>query len=64
MENVKLTDGRTVKKRLYIIAKTNQLIEFGYRNLKKKEVGEQLEKIIKGEELNVIGLLMEDDILN
>ena len=62
METIKLKDGRTVLKKHYVQAKTKSLIEFGYSNLKEEEVYEQLEKIIKGQELSVIGMFMEDDI--
>lgn len=62
METIKLADGRTVSKNDYIEAKTAQLIEFGYPTLTKDEVSNQLEKLIHGESLTVIGKMMEGDI--
>lgn len=47
----------------YIIQKTNQLREFGYNDLKEREVAEQLKNIIENGHLNVIGLMMESDII-
>ena len=64
METVKLEDGRIVAKKDYITAKTKALKEFGYTNLTEKEVAEQLDKILKGEKLSVIGMFMEGDIDN
>lgn len=61
---LKLEDGRVVSKKDYITAKTKSLQEFGYTNLTEKEVSIQLDKILKGEELSVIGMFMEDDIDN
>ena len=58
-------DGRivTVTKEKYIKAKTKDLREFGYTNLTEEEVRVQLEKILKGEELDIIGMFMEKDIV-
>lgn len=47
----------------YIEAKTKYLQEFGYATLTKKEVGIQLEKILNGEKLDIIGMFMEKDIV-
>ena len=64
METIKLEDGRIVAKKDYITAKTKALKEFGYTDLTEKEVAEQLDKILKKEELSIIGMFMEDDIDN
>ena len=64
METVKLEDGRLVAKKDYITAKTKALKEYGYTDLTEKEVSDQLDKILKGESLSVIGMFMEDDIDN
>jgi hypothetical protein len=64
MATIKLEDGRVVSKKDYITAKTKALKEFGYTSLTEKEVSEQLDKILKGEELSVIGMFMKDDIDN
>lgn len=65
-ETIKINlDGetRTVPKKAYIKAKTGDLQNFGYTNLTEKEVEIQLEKILKGEELDIIGMFMESDIV-
>lgn len=62
METLKLSDGRVVNKEDYITAKTKDLREFGYYDVKESEVSNQLEKIQKGEKLSVIGIFMEDEI--
>jgi hypothetical protein len=64
METIKLEDGRVVARKDYIFAKTKALQEYGYTELTEKEVADQLDKILKSEELSVIGLFMEDDIDN
>lgn len=58
-------DGRiiSVDKEIYIIAKTKDLIEFGYKNLSESEVESQLDKVIKGEEINIIGMFIQKDIV-
>jgi hypothetical protein len=61
-ETVKLSDGRIVYKEAYIVAKTKDLIDFGYTTLTKEEVSEQLEKVLNQEELSVIGHFIKDDI--
>ncbi len=61
---IKLDSGnRTVSKAAYIKAKTGDLRNFGYDTLTESEVADQLEKILNGEELNVIGMFMENDIV-
>ena len=47
----------------YLNAKMQSLIEFGYENLTLEQVGLQLRKIYNGNDLDVIGLLMLDDIV-
>jgi len=47
----------------YIYAKTKDLQEFGYSQLTGDTVKEQLEKILNGEKLSVIGQFMKDDIV-
>lgn len=61
-ETLLLTDGRTVYKEDYIKAKTKDMIEFGYSDLTEETVRKQLENILSGKELDVIGMFMEDDI--
>lgn len=58
-------NGRTVRveKERYIAAKTKDLREFGYEGLGTEEVADQLEKVLAGEELNVIGMFIEKDII-
>lgn len=58
-------DGRrlTVDKDIYVTAKTKDLREFGYGNLSESEVEFQLEQVLKGGELNVIGMFIEKDIV-
>lgn len=58
---VTLKSGISHLKEDYIIAKTKDLIEFGYSGLSTKTVAEQLEKILRNEPLNVIGMFMRDD---
>lgn len=47
----------------YIRQKTRDLRDFGYPNLTEDEVREQLEKVLKGEKLNVIGMFIEGDVV-
>lgn len=54
---------REVLKIAYIKAKTKDLQNFGYTTLTEEEVSNQLEKILKGEDLDVIGMFMESDIV-
>lgn len=71
METIKIKrdDGIvTVAKADYIVAKTKQLIEFGYPDLAKSHVSDQLKLILSGktrldEGLTVIGKFMLDDIV-
>lgn len=66
METVKIQiDGKEkdVSKKLYIKAKCGDLKNFGYTNLTEKEVAIQLEKILAGKELDIIGMFMKDDIV-
>ena len=58
-------DGVRVKisKKKYIKAKTKDLKEFGYPDLTQKHVAEQLEKVLKGQKLTVIGKFIEGDII-
>lgn len=62
MAKIKLSDDRIVEKSDYIKAKTNDLKEFGYESITESCVSEQLEKVIKGEKLSVIGMFIKDDI--
>lgn len=61
-DTIKLANGKVVSKEAYIVAKTKDLIEFGYTDLTNKTVEEQLEKVLKGEELSIIGKFIEGDI--
>lgn len=58
-------DGRIIKvpKEIYIIAKTKDLRQFGYANLSESEVESQLDKVLAGEELDIIGMFIEKDIV-
>ena len=47
----------------YVKAKTRQLREFGYNDLTEQQVDEQITKILNGEPLDVIGLMMEDEVI-
>jgi len=62
MKTLTLEDGRVVLKTDYIKAKTGDLKNYGYATLKESELGEQVEKILAGEELNIIGMFCEGDI--
>jgi hypothetical protein len=62
VDTVKLRNVGIVLKSSYIDAKTKDLKEYGYTNITNEEVGEQLEKVLNGEELSVIGKFIEDDI--
>jgi len=60
---IRLNDGRKVLADDYIEEKTKNLIEkYGYPTLTKEEVKDRIQKILNGESLNVIGMLMKDDI--
>jgi hypothetical protein len=52
---------------LYVGAKTKQLREFGYNDLKESEVMEQIRAIQQhlelGKGLTVIGMMMKDEVL-
>ena len=52
-----------VKKSAYVKVKTKDLREFGYTSLTEEDVSNQLEKVINGEELSVIGMFIEKDII-
>lgn len=60
-----LIDGqkKVVNKAAYIRAKTRQLREFGYSSLTTQDVREQLDKHLAGEELDVIGMFLQDEVL-
>lgn len=47
----------------YVKAKTRQLQEFGYPTLNEAEVRSQLEKLIAGETLSVIGMFMQGEVV-
>ena len=57
-----LSNGMTVSKQHYVTAKTKDLKEFGYESLTEAEVEDQVDKILNGEDLGVIGLFCKDDI--
>lgn len=54
---------REVLTGVYISAKTKALRDFGYTNLTEDTVKEQIEKILAGEKLSVIGMFIESDIV-
>jgi hypothetical protein len=66
---IKRDDGIvTVAKSDYIVAKTKQLIEFGYKDLEQSHVEEQVNLVLAGkanmnEGLTVIGEMITDDIV-
>ena len=60
-ENDESDDLKTVLTKDYIIAKTNQLKEFGYDSLTEEGVREQLLNLLNCKELNVIGVMMKED---
>jgi len=65
-ENINVNiDGRkgVVSSCHYIKAKTKQLREFGYSTLTEDEVKVQLCKLLNNEELDVIGMFMEDEVV-
>ena len=51
----------------YVTAKTKQLIEFGYGSLTEAQVNEQIDAVLAkkafGDGLDVIGMMMQDEIL-
>lgn len=62
MKTIELSNGKIVLRKDYISAKIKDLQDFGYPNLTEKDITEQLEKILKKEELSVVGMFMQDDI--
>lgn len=52
-----------VNKKEYIKAKANQLKEFGYSSLTEKEVRLQIDNIIKGNPISIIGMFMKDEVI-
>lgn len=59
---LKLQDERLVLRSDYVNAKTGDLKAYGYPSLTEEEVSQQVEKILKGEELNIIGMFCKSDI--
>lgn len=55
-------ETRHVSKSDYVTAKTKMLIEFGYTNLTEAEVETQLNNLLDGKELDIIGMFIEKDI--
>jgi len=66
-EEIQIRDGfgeiKKVKVVDYIIAKTLDLCESGYTSLTEEAVAVQLNNIVNGEPLSVIGAFMESDIV-
>lgn len=62
-------DGKKmdVERAAYVKAKTKQLREFGYSDLKESHVDEQITALLSGKEfgdgLTVIGVFMKDEIV-
>lgn len=52
-----------VDRAAYIKAKTRQLRDFGYRDITERHVGEQVDALLAGKKLTVIGKFMEDEII-
>ena len=59
---ITLNNGKSYLKEDYIKAKTKDLIDFGYSDLTEETVAEQLEKALKGESLDVIGMFIKSDL--
>lgn len=59
---IALIDGRNVSFDDLVRANHKALKDFGYKSLTREEVAAQIEKILKNEELTVIGAFMVDDI--
>lgn len=47
----------------YVAAKTKQLRDFGYGDLTEQQVDEQITRILTGQPLDVIGMMMENEII-
>ena len=62
MDLIKLKDGRSVSKIDYAHAKTEHLRRFGYTNTTYLDVIKQIEKVLKGSKLSVIGKIIEAEI--
>lgn len=61
-ETIKLKSGANVSKQNYIDAKTRGLREFGYDTLAEGEVSEQLNQVLSGGNLSVIGHFIMSDL--
>jgi len=46
----------------YVDAKTKQLKEFGYDDLTRDELREQLLRVLNGDKLTVIGMFMQNEV--
>lgn len=53
----------TVSRSAYVKAKTAQLREFGYSDLSESAVSEQIDKILAGQKLDVIGMFMQGEVI-
>lgn len=52
----------TTEREAYVKAKTKQLREFGYSDLSKEHVSEQVDAVLSGTSLSVIGMFMKEEI--
>lgn len=62
MKKLNLQDGRLVSKADYVKAKTGDLKNYGYISLTESSLEEQVDKILAGEKLDIIGMFCESDI--
>lgn len=53
----------TVSKEKYVAAKTKDLVEYGYATLTEEEVSKQVDNVLSGAELSIIGMFIEKDIV-
>jgi hypothetical protein len=58
-------DGKemTVTRKSYAAAKAKQLREFGYNGLTTEDVTEQIDALLAGNKLTVIGMFLKDEVI-
>lgn len=54
---------KTVDTDAYIKAKTKQMQEFGFQTVTEETISKQLENVLTGKELDIIGMFIESDII-
>ena len=62
MVKIELNTGKIIHKKDYIMAMTIVYQKMGNTALAENDIAEQLEKIIKGERLTIVGMFMRDKI--